>query len=43
MLADRLGFLLQHFFARTKVLFFSRDHRGYAFVDALALCLCFFE
>ena len=42
-LADRLGFLLEHFFAWTEVLFFSRDHGGYAFLDAFALCLCFFE
>ena len=43
LLADRLGFLLQHFFARTRLAVVRCDHRGYAFVDALALQLSFFE
>jgi len=43
LLADRLGFLLQHLFTRTEVLRFRRDHGRDAFVDALALQLCLFE
>ena len=43
LLTDRLGFLLQDLFAWTRLVIVRRDRGGYAFVDALALCLCLFE
>ena len=43
LLADRLGFLLQHLFARAEIFFLRCDHGRYPLVNALALCLCLFE
>jgi len=43
LLADSLGFAPQDLFAWTEVLLLRCEDWGDAFVDALALCLCFFE